>query len=199
MDETLFNIYKKQLEAEGIDANTKASRDWFLDKIEEISNVRVDRNEMKRQLPVAATYFIGRMYMFWYKPMNRLTLPYYDRFPLVIMLEQYKGGFLGLNLHYLPIDLRQKLYYNLLPRATNSKFDKRTRLKIDYKYLLGKTFLRAHKPCLKKYRYDHIIGKVANVPANEWEVAVHLPTAMWKKAPESKVHKESRQIARKPI
>ena len=36
MDETLFSIYKKQLEAEGIDANTKASRDWFLDKIQEM-------------------------------------------------------------------------------------------------------------------------------------------------------------------
>ena len=131
--------------------------------------------------------------------MNRLTLPYYDRFPLVIMLEKYKTGFLGLNLHYLPIDLRQKLYYNLLPRATNGNFDKTTRLKVDYNYLLGKTFLRAHKPCLKRYRFDQIMGKVANVPANEWEVAVHLPTAMWKKAPESKVHKESRLIARKPV
>jgi hypothetical protein len=115
------------------------------------------------------------------------------------MLEQYKEGFLGLNMHYLPIDLRQKLYYNLLPRATTSEFTARTRLKIDYDYLLGKSFLRMHRPCLKRYLFKHIIGRVANVPANEWEVAVHLPTASWKKAPQSRVYKDSREISRKPV
>lgn len=199
MDENQFEIYKQQLEAEGLDANTKASRDWFLDKMEEISNVRVDRNKIRSQLPVAATYFTGRMYMFFYKPKNRLELRYYDRFPLVILLDRYKEGFLGLNLHYLPIDLRQRLYYNLLPRATNDRYDKSTRLKINYEYLLGKSFLKAHRPCVKRYLYKNIIGKVANVPANEWEVAVHLPTAYFKKATQSKVHKESRMIARKPL
>ena len=199
MDETLFSIYKKEFEAEGLDANTKASRDWFFDKINEIANVDVDRNKLKNKLPVAANYFIGRMYMFWYKPAGRLELKYYDRFPLVFMLDQYKGGFLGLNLHYLPIDLRQKLYYNLLPRATQDKFTKMTRLKIDYEYLLGKSFLRAHRPCVKRYKYTQIIGKVAHVPAPEWEVAVHLPLASWKKAPESRVHRDSRIIARKPV
>jgi len=197
MDETQFEIYKKQLEAEGLDANTKASRDWFFDKMDEISNIDVDRNKIRSQLPKAGNYFIGRMYMFFYKPKNRLELRYYDRFPLVIMLDRYKEGFLGLNLHYLPIDLRQRLYYNLLPRATNNNFDRTTRLKIDYEYLLGKSFLRAHKPCVKRYLYSSIIGRVANVPANEWEVAVHLPTAHWKKATESKVHRESRIKARK--
>ena len=197
MDENQFEIYKQQLEAEGLDANTKASRDWFFDKMEEISNVRVDRYKIKTQLPVAANYFIGRMYMFFYKPENRIQLPYYDRFPLVIMLDQYKEGFLGLNLHYLPIDLRQRLYYNLLPRASTSEFGARTRLKIDYKYLLGKTFLRAHKPCVKRYLYSSVIGRIANVPANEWEVAVHLPTAYFKRATEGRVHKDSRLQARK--
>lgn len=201
MDENQFEIYKQQLEADGLDANTKASRDWFLDKMDEISNIDVDRNKMKRQLPVAANYFIGRMYMFIYKPKNRLELRYYDRFPLVIMLEQYKEGFLGLNLHYLPIDLRQRLYYNLLNRATSQveNFNSKTRLKINYDYLLGKSFLKAHRPCIKRYLYSNIIGRVANVPANEWEVAVHLPTAHFKKATLSKVHKESRIMARKPI
>jgi hypothetical protein len=201
MDENQFEIYKLQLEAEGLDANTKASRDWFFDKMDEINGLDVNRNKIKTQMPVAATYFIGRMYMFFYKPKNILTLRYYDRFPLVIMLEVYKEGFLGLNLHYLPIDLRQRLYYNLLPRATTQldNFGPKTRLKINYDYLQGKTFLKAYRPCIKRYRYSNMIGRVANVPANEWEVAVHLPTAYFRKATESKVHKESRIMARKPI
>ena len=199
MDENQFAIYKQQLEAEGLDANTKASRDWFFDKMEEISTTRVDRNKMRNNAPVAGNYFAGRMYMFFYKPKNRSTLKYYDRFPLVIMLEKYKEGFLGLNLHYLPIDLRQRVYYNLLTRVSNKRFDRTTRFKIDYEYLISKTFLRAHKPCLKRYRMDQIVGRVANVPSNEWEVAVHLPTAYFKKATATKVHKDSRIIARKNV
>lgn len=199
MDENLFSIYKNQLEAEGLDANTKASRDWFLDKMQEISNIDLDRNKVKSKQKVAANFFVGKMYMFWYKPMMRLELPYFDRFPLILMLERYKEGFLALNMHYLPIDLRQKLYYNLLPRATTTTFTPRTRLKVDYQYLLGKTQLRAYKACIKRYRFDQVIGRIAYVPANEWEVAIHLPLAMWKKAPESRVHKDSRIIARKMI
>ncbi len=199
MDENLFKVYKDQLEAEGLDANTAESREWFFDKMDEIGDLTVNRNRTKSQLPVTGTYFIGRMYMFFYKPLNILDMKYYDRFPLVIILERYKTGFLGLNLHYLPIDLRQKLYYNLLRRVSNTKFDRTTRLKIDYEYLLGKTFLREHRPCVKRYLYKRIVGKVANVPGNEWEVAVHLPTAYFRKATETRVHKETRIQARKPL
>jgi hypothetical protein len=199
MDESLFTIYKKQLLGEGFDANTNASRDWFLDKMDEIGDLSVDRNKLRAGQKVAANFLIGKMYMFFYKPKMRIQLPYYDRFPLVIMLDVSKTGFLGLNLHYLPIDLRQKLYYNLLPRATTTEFGPRTRLKIDYKYLLGKTVLRAYKPCVKQYLFKQITGRVAFVPPNEWGVAVHLPTAYFKKAPESKVHKDSRIIARNNI
>jgi hypothetical protein len=197
MDESLFKIYQQQLSDEGLDPNSNASRDWFLDKMDEITNLDVDRNAMKAKQKVASKFFIGKMYMFWYKPKLRIQLPYYDRFPLVILLDITKEGFLGLNLHYLPIDLRQKLYYTLLPRATTTEFGAVTRLKIDYKYLLGKTALRAYKPCVKQYLFKQVTGRMAFVPANEWEVAVHMPTAYFKKATESKVHKESRIIARK--
>ena len=197
MEEKIIDQIKIQMEGEEISPNSSQSRDWFFDKIKEIADMDVDRNRLKSQLPVSANQFNGMMYMFWYMPKHKMTLPYYDRFPLVIMLEHYKGGFLGLNLHYLPIDLRQKLFYGLLPRATQRDFTHRTRLKIDYNYLQGKTFLRAYKPCVKRYLTKHIIGKIAHVPAPEWEIATHLPTASWRKATETKVHKDSRIIARK--
>ena len=43
--------------------------------------------------------------MFVYDPKYKKTLPYYDTFPLVLPLERYSDGFLGLNFHYLPIPL----------------------------------------------------------------------------------------------
>ena len=47
--------------------------------------------------------------MFFYDPKFKKTLPYYDTFPLVLPLETYNDGFLGINMHYLPIPLRVNL------------------------------------------------------------------------------------------
>ena len=52
---------------------------------------------------------IGQMFMFFYDPKNKQTLPYYDRFPLVFPIELYSDGFLGINLHYLPQKYRANL------------------------------------------------------------------------------------------
>jgi hypothetical protein len=199
MDENLFEKYKDLLEEEGIESNTKLSQEWFYDRIREINKLPVDRQSIIRNPPIkmAANQFIGRMYLFRYNPVGKQELPYYDRFPLVIMISRQKEGFTGLNLHYLPIDLRQRLFYNLLSRASNTEFRWNTYLKIDYDYLKSRTQLRAHKACIKRYRYDQIYGRIANVPAPEWEVAVHLPLASWRKAGEGRVFKDSREIARK--
>lgn len=199
MDETLFEKYKKLLEEEGIDSNTKLSQEWFFDRIREINKEKVDRQSIIRNPPIrmAPNQFKGRMYLFRYNPIGRQTLPYYDRFPLVILISMQKEGFMGLNLHYLPMDLRQRLFYNLLNRASQSEFRWNTYLKIDYDYLRSKTLLRSHKACIKRYRYDQIYGRMANVPAPEWEIAVHLPLASWRKAGEGRIFKDSREISRK--
>lgn len=201
MDENLFQKYKDALEEDGIESNTKLSQEWFFDRIREINKEPVDRQSIVRNPPIkmAGNQFLGRMYLFRYNPAGRQKMPYFDRFPLIIMIEKSKEGFMGLNLHYLPMDLRQKLFYGLLTRASNSEFRWNTYLKIDYNYLKSRTNLRAYRACIKRYRYDQILGRIANVPAPEWEVAVHLPLASWRKAAESRVFKDSREIARKPL
>ena len=65
----------------------------------------------------------GRMSMFFYDPKFKQRLPYYDTFPLVLPLEPMKGGFIGLNFHYLPYGVRFAFLQQLQSYATNSKFD----------------------------------------------------------------------------
>lgn len=186
------------MQQKGISANTKASQEWFLEKVEEMAGQKPpNRQEVRNNLPMATRQLVGQMFMFFYNPMTANKLPYFDRFPLVILLEKSKTGFMGLNLHYLPIDLRQQLYYRLLPRATTSVFNESTRLKIDYNFLKSRNSLRAFRPCVKRYRYDQMVGRMAFVPANEWELTIHLPLALWRKAGENRVHKDSRAKARR--
>ena len=48
----------------------------------------------------------GIMNLFGYDPKHKFTLPYYDKFPLIMPLEAAKGGFYGINFHYLPFGAR---------------------------------------------------------------------------------------------
>ena len=55
----------------------------------------------------------GVMNLFAYDPKHKATLPYYDRFPLIMPLQAAKGGFYGLNFHYLPMEQRVKFLRQL--------------------------------------------------------------------------------------
>ena len=74
----------------------------------------------------------GRMNLFVYDPKYKKTLPFYDTFPLVLPLETIRGGFMGLNFHYLPYPLRFRLLERMQKFATNSKFDASTKLLAGY-------------------------------------------------------------------
>ena len=59
------------------------------------------------------------MYFFNYDPKHKETLPYYDRYPLVICVKLLPDGFHGLNLHYLPPMQRAGLLTKLEEVASN--------------------------------------------------------------------------------
>ena len=54
---------------------------------------------------------------------------------------------------------------------------------------------RGAKPCIKRYLGRHIDSQIVEIPANEWEIATALPLARFKKARESRVHRESKEDA----
>ena len=194
-----FTEYKDELEEGKITPRTAAARKWFLGKVKSIGNGSVDRNALMKSdsLEQASKTVAGKLYMFWYLPKGKDTLEYYDKFPLIIPLETQGQTLTALNLHYLPIDLRQGLFYSLLNRASNKKFDETTYLKVTYEFLKSNGSLKAYRPCIKKYLAGNIMGKIVNVPAQEWEIAIHLPTAAWKGQGESYIHNRSREQIRK--
>ena len=124
----------------------------------------------------------GIMNLFGYDPKHKATLPYYDTFPLVVVVGPAPGGFYGLNLHYLPPMLRAKMLDGLMDIASskkspNAKFD------ISYQTLKGISKLRYYKPCFKHYLGGNLKSGISMVPAPEWEIATFLPVAQFKKIP----------------
>jgi hypothetical protein len=184
----LLNTFKKDLFAKKL-IKTTAARKWLFDKVKDL---RVNRAEMLRQGSVTKV-FIGQMFFFFYDPKTKETLPYYDRFPLVIPIEMYDDGFLGLNLHYLDPGLRVMLLDRLMEFASNKNLDEKTKLRLSYDLIANASKLAMAKPCIKRYLFSHIQSRFINIAPSEWDIAVFLPAESFVGASKQKVWKESKE------
>lgn len=141
----------------------------------------------KEQFRTTSQLMVGRMYMFYYDPKHKATLPYYDKFPCIWMIEQYNDGFLGLNLHYLPYALRARLMDALLELENNAKYPVNKKLLISYQIVRAAVRHKLFKPCVKRYLNNHVRSKLVRVNYREWEVAAFLPVHSFEKARASEV------------
>jgi hypothetical protein len=191
----LFQKLEFEAFRKGITPRSKESRAWFMNKAK---NLNVSRSKLMKEDPIElrSRPAVGRMYMYFYDPKTKDTLPYYDRFPLIIMVGPAPKGFMGLNLHYLPLDVRAKFLDALLGTINNERYDESTRFRLSYDMLKRASRLRAFRPCLKRYLSSHVRSRLALVPAPEWEIATFLPTADFEKASSSEVYKDSRRKMR---
>ena len=175
---------------------SKKSMDWFNDNIANIGKGDIpspakllkDKALLKRNEPK-----IGKMFMYVYDPKTKKQMPYYDRLPLILMVDDAPGGFYGLNLHYLPPLLRAKFFDKLLKLKTNKAYDKYTKLKLSYDVLKGAAQFKEFGPCFKHYLIDQVKSNIVEVPAESWEMAVWLPTENFKKSSSSAVWQDSRR------
>lgn len=190
----LFNKLEIEAFRAGITPRTQESRKWFMNKIKNMRSINREQLMKTDPLKPKGSEVVGSMYMFFYDPKHKDTLPYYDRFPLVVVIGPAEGGFLGLNLHYLPPQLRAKLLDGLMDITTDKKFTNSTRFKASYKLLAASAKLKYFKPCVKHYLSDHVQGQFALVPAPEWEIATFLPTADFRKASNFKVYSDSKRM-----
>jgi hypothetical protein len=165
------------------------STQWYKDKIKEFgqpSAQNLIRDGKRNNKP-----FYGKLNMFFYNPKFKKKLPYYDTFPLVLPLETYNDGFLGLNLHYLPIPLRIKLLDRLVDYSNNSQFDESTRLIVDYSRLKK---IKLIQPTIHKYLASQVQSQFRRIDADEFTVATLLPVQRFKKATAKEVWSDSRSM-----
>lgn len=194
----IFQKIAKLGRAEGIDQSVRQrdARTWFRNQAKAVSSV--NRNKLMRD-PDAGNIenkidgeSIGSMYSFFYDPKNKKTLPYYDMFPLVFVIGPKPGGFLGINLHYLPPVLRAKLMDQLYTITNNKKYDDTTKLVVSYDLLNRASRFRYFEPCVKHYLFEHVQSKFLRIEPRFWDAALMLPTEKFAKADADTVWSQSR-------
>ena len=188
----LFQTLELAAFKKGITPRSAESRAWFRRKAGALG--KVDRNQIMNEpeMKLTGKQFPGGMFMFFYDPKGKDTLPYYDSFPLTIIVGGAPGGFTGLNLHYLPMVLRAKLLDALMDITSDKKYDDNTKFNLSYNTLKKASSMRYFKPCFKRYLTANVKSRFARVPASEWEIATFLPTASFEKESKTTVWADSR-------
>ena len=187
----LIDRIKSSLAKEGLAPRSNQARAWLQSKIKELKPNRAallkDRDKLKERSVV------GKMYFYFYDPKTKDTMRYYDRFPLVIPIEPYRDGFLGLNLHYIHPKYRMTLLDKLSATASNDTYDEKTKLRLSYRYLAKASRVFEATPCIKRYLYGHIQSRFLEITADEWDIAALLPMESFVGASTSKVYAESEE------
>ena len=191
-------ILNKGIRQGKIPAQTAKARDWYRDTAKDYKNVKENDFFGKKgdKDRMTAQPLVGSMYMYEYSAKYKDTLPYYDRLPLIFPYKKVKGGFYGLNMHYLPLPLRAKLMDALYETANNKRYDETTRLKLSYEILQGAAKFKEFKPCIKRYLTSQVTSKFMYVYPSEWDIALFLPTERFVGASKAKVFADSRRAIR---
>ena len=156
--------------------NIREAFNWFKRQVAKIRNITPDKLlQDKSRLTTGVRLSPQKMYMFKYDPKTKKKLPYYDAFPLIMPLEIYNGGFMGINFHYLPPKIRKILLESAKGR-------------ISYSILKRNKYTR---PTIKRYLNKHVRSKFLQIDEEDWETSIYLPVERFVKAGNRKVWSNS--------
>lgn len=187
-------ILNKGVRAGEIPARTEDARNWYRKTAEAYKTVNERQLMVNGKERLTMRPMVGSMYMYYYDPKHKATLPYYDAFPLVFPYKKVPGGFMGINLHYLPLPLRAKLMDALYDVTNNERYDETTRLKLNYNVLNSTAKFKYFKPCIKHYLTDQMRSRFLYVYPSEWDMALFLPTSRFIGARKEKVWADSKKL-----
>jgi len=136
----------------------------------------------------------GRMYMFSYDPLYKNELPYFDRFPCVLLYKRSMTGFSGLNFHYLPYQMRVQLLYRLMQYKTNAKMDENTRIRFTWEAIKGVSKFAAAVPAFHNYNFAGLRSSFREIRSYDWTTAVLLPVEQFVKKADDRIWDKSRQM-----
>jgi len=188
------DILNKGVRSGQIPAQTAKARDWYRETAKKYKSVK--ENDFfggKSKDRMSSMPMVGGMYMMLYDAKTKAKLPYYDRMPLIFPYKRVPGGFMGLNMHYLPLQLRARLMDALYDTANNDRYDETTKIKISYKILDKAAKYKAFQPCLKRYLNSQVQSKFMYIYPSEWDIALFLPTERFVGATKASVFADSRR------
>lgn len=179
-----------------VPARSREAMEWFRRRAARVKGLEPQNLIREEKAKQKGRVELGHMYLYHYDAKHKLTLPYWDSFPLVFIIpsEMPKRYFNGINLHYLPPKLRAAFMDRLYDHLSNTKFDEKTKLRVIYEDL--KAMGDFYKVCYKTYLKSHVKSRFVQINVNEWDIALFLPLARWNNATQATVYRAAKKAVR---
>lgn len=174
---TIPNPFKNLTTLKSAIRNLKQSAtDWYHAQIKKLSDssfrMHPTYEKLEKRNQYVSMLMPGRMYMYWYDPKYKFTLPLYDRFPLLFPYKLVDGGFIGLNLHYLSGQNRVMLMSALIEIFARNP---RTADKLSWSFLNNSRMFPGADQCIHRYLWTHVRSTFLEIQQDDWLIASQLP------------------------
>ena len=150
---------------------------WYRKKLNENKKLATEERKASQRKSVKSHRVSGpkpgRMYQFGYNAKTAKTLPYWDKYPLMICLGVSGQHILGINLHYIPPKQRAEFLDIVMKHSSTKTTSNSTYLKINY------SKIKRHKwvpHMIKKYLFSHVVEVFQEISPKDWGKAINLPT-----------------------
>lgn len=188
------NPFTKVRNAKDLAAKQYNAFSWFQSRVKELGDVAKSANRVMNATPGKQffnTLEVGSLFLFNYDAKHKDTLPYWDRFPLILPFTVKHEHMIGFNLHYLPYAPRFKLMQQLMKVKEDKFLTARTKLQYSYGMLKESSKYEILKPCIKMYLPPHVRSQFMKIHPKDWLTAVMLPVDQFVGKNKSFVWKES--------
>lgn len=154
------------------------------------------------KLSIPSRVLPGQLLFFKYEPTGENYArgnKYYDVFPLLLVTEVHRGGFEGINIHFLDDVRREFLFTNLLEDLQTIKSEKewKTRLSVNYRKLKGGKKFSFFAPCYREYVWKGMRKRPIVVPFEYWNMMAKMNLGFFVNARRPTVYRNSRKIIRR--
>ena len=168
-------INKIQKDKPEFNKKSKEALLWYKKKVGSLIRGKKDPRTIYEQNSKKPLRVEGQLLTFVYDAKGKKELPYFDKYPLCLVLSLNKGGFTGLNFHYLsPLD--RAIFMDSLYKYFVAG-EERGVVAIDYEMLIrGGAKFKFHKACIKQYRYDCMSSSVSIISPDLWDLALFIPS-----------------------
>jgi hypothetical protein len=148
------------------------SVEWLNEKINQLKNGGAPQDSYPRSY----SELHGNMFFYRYDAKWKDKLPKWDMYPLVIILEIYSNGFLGLNTHYLTGEEKTALVKALLELRSYDESRDIMIIQANYDTLINNIKKYPNfQVCIKRYLTSHIQTRILMMKPHEWGFALYLP------------------------
>ncbi len=182
------NLFEKLRASAGDESR---SLQWYQAQVRKLGTVST--GQLLKDGKLVTNFLPGEMYMFRYDPKLKESLSYYDTFPLVLPFRKVPGGFLGINFHYMPYNIRLRMLRLVSDYADDATIDENTRVRLSWRIIESSSRLAPVFHCVKHYLLEQVQTRFLKIPFPDWVIASQLPVERFVGADKANVWRDLRK------